>query len=181
MVDVIRRYCRTAFLLFLGVQLSLSARGSKNSNLIDISKSIVLASRIPCDGATAPEDQVAAKASFTDGPSERAFTLSEYQKGSCKVDVKVHCFEQVKEGWRQDWITTNTQPQKPFSLSLSSCYEWGSKEAAQYVVSAWYKPGGVNKKMPWIQAPMKKLSSNPDVYEFSDPAGATGRLELNRR
>jgi hypothetical protein len=178
---VIRRYLKTALLFSIFLEVSLSARGTKSSDVIDISKSVTISSRIPCDGATAPQDQVSAKASFSEGPSERSFMVSEFQQGSCKVNVKIHCFDKVKTGWRQDWAVTNTHPQTPSLLPLDSCYAWGSKEAAQYVVSGWYKPAGVNKKAPWVQATVKQVSSNPDVYEFTDAGGGTARLELSRR
>ena len=178
---MIRRYLKTALLVVLGLELSLSARGVKGSDVIDLSKSVVLSSRIPCDGYTAPQDEVTAKATYSDGPSERSFTISEFQQGRCKVNVKIHCFDKVVTGWRQDWAMTNTHPPKPSSLSLDSCYEWGSKQAAQYVVSGWYKQAGADRKAPWIQAPVRQVSTNPDVYEFSDAGGATARLELERR
>lgn len=148
---------------------------------IDLAKSVPIHSRIPCDGTTAPEDQVTAQASFSDGPSERSFTVSQFQKGSCKVDVKIHCFDKVKTGWRQDWAITNTQSQTRSLLPLESCYEWGSKDSAQYVISGWYKQAGVDKKTAWTQATIKQVSSNPDVYEFTDPAGGNARLEISRR
>jgi hypothetical protein len=175
------RYFKTAWLVLLGLELSLSGRGIKSSDLIDLSKSVVVSSRIPCDGYTAPQDQVTAKAMFSQGPAERSFTVSEFQRGKCNVNLKVRCLDKVPTGWRQDWAMTNTHPQTPSALALNSCYEWGSKDAAQYVVSGWYKEGGVNRKAPWTQATVKQVSTNPDVYEFSDPAGGTARLELDRR
>jgi hypothetical protein len=153
----------------------------KSDEVIDISKTVPVISRIPCDGSTAPEDEVTAKATFSEGPTERSFTLSEFQQGSCPVNIKIHCFDKKKTGWRQEWAVTNTHAQHPMTLPLSSCYMWGSKEAAQYVLSGWYKPAGANKKTPWIQSEVKKVSTNPDVYEFSDATGGTARLEMSRR
>jgi hypothetical protein len=174
---VIRRYTVSALLLLF----SASARSVKSDEVIDISMTVPLSSRVPCDGATAPEDEVTVKATFSDGASERSFTVSEFQQGSCPVNLKIHCFDKKKTGWRQEWAVTNTHPQHPEGLALSSCYVWGSKEAAQYVLSGWYKPGGANKKTLWIQAAVKQVSSNPNVYEFTDGTGATARLELSRR
>lgn len=174
---MIPRCCVSAFI----VLVCASARSMKSDEVIDISKTVPVISRIPCDGFTAPEDEVTAKATFSEAPSERSFTISEFQKGSCPVNLKVHCFDKKKTGWRQEWALTNTHPQRPASLSLNSCYEWGSKEGAQYVLSGWYKPGGANPKAPWIQAAVKQVTTNPDVYEFSDGTGGTARLELSRR
>jgi hypothetical protein len=168
-------------LFLLALELSVSARSMKSDEVIDISKTVPLTSRIPCDGATAPQDEVNAKTTFSDGPSERSFTLSEFQQGSCGVNVKVHCFDKKRTGWRQEWAMTNTHPPRPAMVSLDSCYAWGSKEAAQYVVSGWYKPSGANKKTLWIQAEVKRVSTSPDVYEFTDATGGTARLELTRR
>jgi hypothetical protein len=153
----------------------------KSSDFIDISMSVPLSSRIPCDGSTAPQDQAIAQATFSEGKLERVFMLSEFQKGGCKLDVKLRCLEKVPTGWRTEWASANTHPQETSALSLDSCYEWGAKDAAEYVVSGWYREGGVNKKAPWVQATVKQIGTNPDVYEFSDPTGATGRLELSRR
>ena len=68
----------------------------KSDEVIDISKTVPVISRIPCDGFTAPEDEVTAKATFSEAPSERSFTISEFQKGSCPVNLKVHCFDKVR-------------------------------------------------------------------------------------
>jgi hypothetical protein len=65
-------------------------------------------------------------------------------------------------------------------LPLSSCYEWGSTEAAQYVLSGWYQEGAADPKVAWHQSTIKQVSTEPEVYEFTDPNGGTARLEISR-
>ncbi len=55
------------------------------------------------------------------------------------------------------------------------------KEAPQYILSGWYKEGEPNRKLPWKQALLKQVSSNPVTYEFADPNGGTARIEIRRK
>jgi hypothetical protein len=168
-----------ALFLFSG---SLDAKfGRKPERIFDTSLAAPLTSRLPCDGFTSPEDHPAAKATFSPGGWERSFTVSVFQRGKCRVDLKIKCADEQKEGWRDTWTTKNDAPSKSDELSLRSCYAWGTSEPAQYLLSAWYREGSGNPKLPWKQVPVKKVSANPDVYEFSDPQGGTARLEIAPR
>ncbi|MBV8818126.1 MAG: hypothetical protein JO022_07195 [Acidobacteriaceae bacterium] len=119
------------------------------------------------------------EAQFSPGGSDRLFLVSVFQKSACKVDVKVRCLDQQKEGWRDVWTVHNTDEARTDMLSLRSCYNWGTSEPAQYVLSGWYKEGDNKSKQPWKQAAIKKVSSNPDVYEFSDEQGGSARLSFH--
>jgi hypothetical protein len=174
---------RTALLLLI-VSFSLEAKlffKKKVERAIALSQSVQLASRIPCDGHSSPEDHPVAKATFSSGGWERSFTVSVFQKAACKVDVKVKCLDKQKEGWQDVWSVKSSGDVKKDMLSIRSCYSWGTAEPAQYILTAWYQEGEPNPKLPWKQAAVKKVSSAPDVYEFSDPQGGTGRLEIDPR
>jgi hypothetical protein len=173
---------KTVYRILLILALAFSVEGKfsrKSDRVIDLSQTVPLSARRTCDGYSSPEDHPAVKASFSDGGWDRSFTVSVFQKSACKVDVKVKCLDTRKEGWRDVWTIQNTDPSKSDLLSLRSCYAWGTSEAAQYVLSGWYREGSDNPKLPWKQAPLKKLSSSPDVYEFSDTKGGTARLTLS--
>jgi hypothetical protein len=156
----------------------------KAEHTIDPALSAKLTSRIPCDGAASPEDHPIVKTSFPPGGLERSFTITTYQKGGCKFDAKVKCLNKEVEGFYNSWTVSSTAPAlKADQVSLRSCYAWGSSEPAQYLLSAFVASGERNPKHPHKAAPMKqvavkKTGSNPDVYEFSDPQGGNGRIEL---
>ena len=147
---------------------------------VDAAKSVHLTSRIPCDGQTAPEDDVSVQVTFSSGAWARQFVVSRFQEQACEVNVKVKCLHQEKAGWHGVWSAASVQPSATATLPLGSCYAWGSSKPAQYVLSGWYKEGAPGSKLEWRQAPVKQVSAQPEVYEFTDPKGATARLEIRR-
>jgi hypothetical protein len=155
--------------------------GHPSREPVDQAKSAALHSRIPCDGQTAPEDDVSVQATFPSGEWAREFVVSRFQKDTCEIDLKVKCLHHEKEGWHEVWSAASAQPSSGGMLSLGSCYVWGSKEPAQYVLSGWYKEGAPGSKLEWRQTPIKQVSAHPDVYEFTDPKGETARLEIDSR
>ncbi len=148
---------------------------------VDTAKSAPLRSRIPCDGQTAPEDDVSVKVVFSTGDWAREFVVSRYQDEACEVNLKIKCLHHEKAGWRGVWSAESAQPSTNSLLPLGSCYAWGSKEPAQYLVSGWYKEGAPGAKLEWRQAAIQQVSSKPEVYEFTDPKGGTARLQIERR
>ena len=165
--------CFLAFLLIFGL-------GHPKQDPVDPTKSAKLHSRLLCDGYGAPEDLVRIQVTYSPGAWAREFVVSRYQDEKCEVDVKVKCLHREKEGWRDVWSAANVQPSAHAMLPLSSCYTWGSTEAAQYILSGWYQEGPADPKMPWHQATMQQVSTIPEVYEFTDPKGGTARLEITR-
>jgi hypothetical protein len=145
---------------------------------LDTAKSVPLASRIPCDGYTAPEDAVPVQVTFSSDAWAREFVLSRFQDESCALDLKIKCLHKEKAHWRPVWQAANAQPSATALLPLDSCYAWGSSQPAKYVLSGWYKEGAENSKLEWRQAEVKETSSASRVYEFSDPHGGTARLEF---
>ena len=160
--------------------LLIFGRGHPSREPVDQAQSIPLHSRIPCDGQTAPNDNVSVQATFASGDWAREFVVSRFQKDACEIDLKVKCLHHEKEGWRDVWWAASEQPSTNSTVPLGSCYAWGSSEPAQYIVSGWYKEGAAGSKLEWQQAPIKQVSSRPEVFEFTDPKGGTARLEINR-
>ena len=62
-----------ALLLIFGI-------GKPDREPVDKAKSVSLRSRIPCDGYTAPEDDVQMQVTFSSGTSARQFVVSRFQK-----------------------------------------------------------------------------------------------------
>jgi hypothetical protein len=145
---------------------------------LDAAKGVPLASRIPCDGYTAPEDAVPAQVTFSSGAWAREFVLSRFQEESCAIDLKIKCLHKERAGWRPVWQAASARPSAAALLPLDSCYAWGSSRPAKYVLSGWYKEGAQDSKLAWRQAAVKEASAGSRVYEFSDPRGGTARLEF---
>ena len=162
-----------AFLLIFGL-------GHPAREPVDPAKGVHLTSRLKCEGYGAPEDLVRIQVTFSPGAWAREFVVSRFQDYKCELDVKGKCLHKIKEGWRDAWSVTNGQASSKALLPLSSCYEWGSTELAQYVLSGWYQEGAADPKLPWRQATVKQVSSLPEVYEFADSNGGMARLEITR-
>jgi hypothetical protein len=163
-----------AFLLIFGL-------GHPKQEPVDAAKTVPVTSRLACDGFGAPEDLVRIHVTFSTGAGAREFVLSRYQDYKCELDVKGRCLHKIKAGWRDVWSAANEQPSAHALLPISSCYEWGSTEAAQYILSGWFQESAAaDPKLPWQQGTVKQVSSVPEVYEFTDPKGGTARLEITR-
>ena len=117
---------------------------------------------------------------FSPAGGLREFTVGQFHNERCEVNVKVRCLHKEKEGWRDYWTASSADAAVNPVLAIPSCYEWGSDAPAQVILTGWYKPADANSKTPWMQAAVKQLSSTPEIYEFTDPTGATARLEIRR-
>jgi hypothetical protein len=160
---------------------------------LDPSKGMKLASRIPCDGVTNPEDQVNLTSTFSAGTLERSFRISVFEENYCKrMDLGFKCLKPGHDLWKEEWSVANSHPQGEIgTYGLASCAEEGlvaqsataeiSKEPPQIVLTGWYREDGSDPDRPWKQVELKKLPSRWDVYEFADPAGGTARVEITRR
>ena len=154
---------------------------------VDPAKGVPLHSRIPCDGNGGPEEAVHVQATFSSGASPsaaaREFVVSRYQTDKCSVETMLQCWHKARSGWHYVWSAASNaggaQPSVSDILSLASCNAWGSTEAPQYVLSGWSQEGSESKPV-WRQGTVKQVSSQPEVYEFTDPSGGTARLEIKR-
>jgi len=167
----------------LGLGAGAYARAHVADEPLDPSKGLSLSSRIPCDGSTNPQDEISLATTFSPGGWERSFRINEFDEKYCKrMDLEFVCLMPGKTSrWRQGWSSVSSLPPGVGKVGLDSCYKHGLKDAPKYLLTGWYKEGGPDPKLPWKQAPVKQVSSKPDVYEFVDPNGGTARLEINRR
>jgi len=168
---------RNVFALLLIFGLGHPARDP-----IDPAKGVQLHSRIPCDGYGGPEEAVHVQVTFSSAGSAaaREFVVSRYQTDKCSVETMFQCWHKARSGWHEVWSATNgTASSAGDILPLASCNEWGASEAPQYVLSGWYQEGSESKPV-WRQSTVKQVSSQPEVYEFTDPSGGTARLEIKR-
>ena len=174
--------------VFLGLAVGGSARTKVREDPLDSQKGAKLASRIPCDGVTNPEDQIKLVSTFSAGTVERAFRINVYEDRYCKhMDLGFKCLDPGQVLWKEEWSVTNSHPQgESGSFGLASCLEQGSKEPPQIVLSGWYREPGADQKRPdpnrpWKQADIKNVASRWETYEFADPAGGTARVEITRQ
>jgi hypothetical protein len=177
----------------LGLAGGSYARTKVREEPLDTAKGAKLASRIPCDGVTNPEDQVKLVSAFSAGTVEREFRIDVYEDKYCKrMDLGFKCLQEGKALWKEEWSVNNSHPQGETGFyGLASCADEGlaaqsaavqiSKDPPQIVLSGWYREPGADPNAPWKQAVLKKLDSRWETYEFTDPAGGTARIELTRR
>jgi hypothetical protein len=172
-------------MLCLGMAGYARIRGPKEAP-VDSTIGVKLASRIPCDGATNPEDQVNLATSFSPGGWQRQFRIEVYEDKFCKRgDLGWACVQPGHLLWKQEWSADSSVPTGIGSFGLSSCEEQGSKEPPQIVLTGWYKQVDADpkeeKKELWKQVEVKKVASRWETYEFTDPNGGTARVEIDRR
>ena len=162
-----------AFLLIFGL-------GHPSREPVDPAKGVPLHSRLPCDGNGDPEDLLRVQTTIPSTAWAREFVVSRYEIDKCAVETMFQCWHKPRAGWRETWSTASTEPSAHALVPISSCNEWGSNAPSQYVLTGWYKEGAADSKLVWKQAAVKQVSSEPEVYEFTDPNGGTARLEITR-
>jgi hypothetical protein len=164
----------------LGLGTGGYARTHNREEPLDPAKGAKLSSRLPCDGATNPQDQINLTPTFSLGTLERSFRIDVFEDKYCKrMDLGFACLTPRHSLWKQEWSVDSSHPEGR-SYGLDSCSEWGSKDTPRYVLTGWYREGGPESKLPWKQAVVKQVPSRWEVFEFADPSGGTGRLEINR-
>ena len=167
------------FLLLPVLAVLSYGRTPAKTEVIDLSQGVKLASNLPCDGATNPQQEIILEAHFSAAGGQLSFLIDNYQDETCIADIGIKCFKQVPAGWR-DELRIDTDG--AIHYWLNSCRTWGSKDVAQYSLTSWYKETAVkNKKQPWKQVSLKQVSAQPEIYEFTTPNGGTGRVEISRR
>jgi hypothetical protein len=171
-----------ALFAVLGLAIALYARSHSPDDVLNTVKGIRIVSRIPCDGSTNPREEVDLHPVFSPGGWQRSFHLDMFQSKYCRrLDLYYICVFHGHDGWRPEWSAGSASPVSAERFWLKSCSAWESSDAAQYLLSGWYKEGAPAEKLPWKQAAVRQVSSNPAAYEFTDPNGGTARLELRRK
>ena len=172
---------RIAAFLVVALGAGVYARQHRPEDLMDAVKGVRIAGRLPCDGATNPREDVRLVTTFSPGGWERTFHLDEFESRYCRyVDLYFFCVKHGSDRWRNDWAADSTRPPESARYWLSACTALEAKDAPQYILSGWYKEGA-GGKLPWKQAALKQVSASPEIYEFTDANGGTGRIEIRRR
>ena len=122
---------------------------------------------------------------------ERPSGFRVFEDKYCKRgDLGWACVQPGHTLWKQEWSADSSVPSATGTFGLSSCAEWGSKEAPQVVLTGWYREPAVDKgsgdkkdekKRIWKQVEVKKVNSRWETYQFTDPNGGTARVEIDRR
>ncbi|HTT65862.1 MAG TPA: hypothetical protein VMG35_28625 [Bryobacteraceae bacterium] len=166
----------------LGLGAGLYARSHHAEDLVDRVQGVRIASRIPCDGSTNPEEELTLETTFSPGGWRRAFHLDVFESRYCKyVDVHFFCVIPGHERWKHEWAQESGGKTGPGRFWVKSCSAWGAKDAQTYILSGWYQEGGAGGKVPWKQATVKQVSAAPEIYEFTDANGGSARVEIDRK
>jgi hypothetical protein len=169
-----------AALAVLGLAAGVFAR-SHAEDVVDRVQGVRLASRLPCDGSTSPQEDLQFETTFSPGGGARAFHLDVFESQYCKrLDLYFFCVVHGRERWRHEWARESEGPPGPGRYWIDACAARGSKDAQEYILSGWYREGA-NRKLPWKQAAIKQVSATPEIYEFADANGGTARVEIKRK
>lgn len=166
--------------------LATSAGGfgrSRNAaDAVDRVQGARIVSRIPCDGSTNPQDELKLVSTFSPGGWQRAFHLDMFQSRYCRMlDAYFVCVIPGHNRWKHAWVQDSQGTPLPGRVWIDSCSAWGSKDAPEYILSGWYRESGADRKEPWKQGAVRKVSERPEIYEFTDPDGGTARVEIRRK
>src|SRR5580704_5581126 len=139
-----------ASLALLGVGAGVYGR-SKSDDLVDRVQGVRIASRIPCDGATSPQEDLGLETTFSPGGWQRTFHVDVFESQYCKrLDLYFFCLTHGRDRWKHEWESTSDSLGGSRRLWINSCADWGSKDAPEYILSGWYRQGTA-KKEPWQQ------------------------------
>jgi hypothetical protein len=157
------------------------ARSRNADDLVDRVQGVRIASHIPCDGATNPQEDVGLATTFSPSGLQRAFHLDVFESQYCKrLDLYFFCLTHGHDRWKHEWVQDNQSTGGNRRFWINSCTAWESKDAPEYILSGWYREGA-SKKEPWKQATLKRVSETPEIYEFTDPKGGTARIEVKHK
>jgi len=178
---MLRAALTTALLAVLGLGAAVYARSNKTDDLNRV-QGVRIASHLPCDGSTNPQEGLKLATTFSPGGWLRAFHLDAFESQFCKhVDLYFFCVMHGHDRWRHEWESVSQSSTSSAISWIDSCAAWGSKNAPDYILSGWYLEGEASKKLPWKQASLKKVSDAPEIFEFTDPNGGTARVEITRK
>jgi len=177
-----RRPSAIAGILLLGWGAGISARSHKAEDSVDQVQGMRISSRLPCDGATNPQEELVLQTTFSPSGAPRSFHLDVFESKYCRlVDLYFVCALHGHDRWKHEWSAGSQGPAQLGRYWVSACADWGSPDAPQYVLSGWYQEGGPDRKLPWKQAALKQVSTTPEIYEFTEPGGGSARLQIGRR
>lgn len=170
-----------ASLAVVGLAAGVYARARRAEDLVDRVQGVRIASRLPCDGSTNPQEELKLDTTFSPGGWQRSFHLDVFESQYCKrLDLYFFCVMHGRERWKHEWAQDSGAPPSG-RYWVNACSAWGSKDARDYILSGWYQEGAADRKLPWKQAAIKQVSAAPEIYEFTDANGGTARVEIKRK
>lgn len=179
---MIRSACILASLAILGLGAGLFARSHRGDDLVDRVQGVRIASRLPCDGATNPQEELKLATTFSPAGWQRSFHLDVFESQYCKrLDLYFFCVMHGHDRWKHEWTQDSQGTPGPARYWINACSSWGAKDAQEYILSGWYQEGPADPKLPWKQAAIKQVSATPEIYEFTDSNGGTARVEIQRK
>ncbi|MGO4883641.1 MAG: hypothetical protein ACLP59_22895 [Bryobacteraceae bacterium] len=165
-----------------GLAAGVFARSHAAYDSVDRVQGVRISSRLPCDGATNPQEEIKFETTFSPGGWQRSFHLDVFEAQYCKhLDLYFYCVVHGRDRWKHEWEQNGEGPQGPGRYWIKSCSSWGEKTAPEYILSGWYQEGAADRKLPWKQAAIKQVSASPEIYEFTDPQGGTARVEIEHK
>ena len=171
-----------ALLGILALGAGLFARSHRGDDLVDRVQGVRIANRLPCDGATNPQEELKFATTFSPGGWQRSFHLDVFESQYCKrLDLYFFCLMHGHDRWKHEWTQDSQGAPGSARYWINACSSWGAKDAQEYILSGWYQEGPANPKLPWKQAAIKQVSATPEVYEFTDSNGGTARVEIQRK
>ena len=98
--------------------------GPINTKPLDPSKGAKLSSRIPCDGATNPQDQINLTPTFSAGGLERSFRIDVFEDKYCKrMDLGFACLTPRHSFWKQEF-SVDSSIRKPVVMGWIPVMSW---------------------------------------------------------
>lgn len=99
------------FCAMFGLGAALYARNHNREEPLDPAKRALVTSRIPCDGATNPQDRINRAATFSKGNGERAFRIEVFESNYCKrMDLGFTCLMPGPSLWKQERSVDSANP-----------------------------------------------------------------------
>jgi len=179
---MIRRSIALASFLILGLGAGVFDRSHHAEDLVDRVQGVRIASRVPCDGSTNPQEELKLETSFSPGGWQRSFHLDVFESRYCRrLDLYFFCVMHGHDRWKHEWAQDSQGTPGHGRYWINACSAWRSNDAQEYILSGWYQEGAANRKLPWKQAAIKELSATPGIYEFTDPNGGTAHVEIKRK
>ena len=128
-------------LAVLGLSAGVYAR-THAEDLVDRVQGVRVASRLPCDGSTNPQEDVKLESTFSPGGWQRSFHLDVFESRYCKhLDLYFYCVMHGHDRWKHEWAQDSQGTPGPARYWLDTCAAWGSKDAQEYILSGWYREG----------------------------------------
>ncbi len=101
---------------------------SHGDEIVDRVQGVQITSRLHCDGATNPQDDVKMVTTFSPGGWQRSFHLDVFESQYCKrLDLYFFCVMHGHDHWKHEWAQNSQGTPGPARYWLNSCSAWGGR------------------------------------------------------